>query len=146
MRFIAASRGARESSALPFENAIIATSITIETATRIIGVRIFLRSPTPRMLIAVIVIRMNMANIFAVVSVNSMPKLPSIAMTYALKPISAKADFNMNEAHRPSPEIVPIIGPNVLSIYTYAPPDFGIAEDNSALDMAPGITTIPDRI
>ena len=33
----------------------------------------------------------------------------------------------MKLAHNPKPEIVPIIGPKVFSMYTYAPPEEGIA-------------------
>ena len=36
------------------------------------------------------------------------------------------------------PEIVPNRGPNALSIYTYVPPDFGIAVASSDLDKTAG--------
>tara|TARA_A200000159_G_scaffold84571_1_gene78189 strand:- start:662 stop:1057 length:396 start_codon:yes stop_codon:yes gene_type:complete len=49
----------------------------------------------------------------------------------------------MKLAHKPKPEIVPIIGPKVFSMYTYAPPEEGIAEASSDLEMAPGKITNP---
>ena len=71
------------------------------------------------------------------------PRMPSKTHRYALNPIRAKADLSMKLAHNPKPEIVPIIGPKVFSIYTYAPPEEGIAEASSDLDIAPGKITKP---
>ena len=62
---------------------------------------------------------------------------------YAEKPINANADFSKNDAHKPSPLMVPISGPNERSKYTYAPPFSGIAEANSDLDNVPGRNTSP---
>ena len=57
---------------------------------------------------------------------------------YAPKPTSANALFNNIESHRPIPVIVPNRGPNALSIYTYVPPEDGIAVASSDLERAAG--------
>ena len=60
------------------------------------------------------------------------------ANKYAPSPINAKALFNISDIQSPNPDIVPIIGPKALSIYRYAPPDFGIAVANSDFDNTAG--------
>ena len=65
---------------------------------------------------------------------------PSNTQRYALNPIRAKADLSIKFAQSPSPDIVPIRGPNVRSTYTYEPPEEGIAVASSPLERAPGST------
>ena len=69
--------------------------------------------------------------------------MPSKTHKYALNPIRANADLSMKLAHNPKPEIVPIMGPNVFSMYTYAPPEEGMAEASSDFEIAPGRITKP---
>lgn len=57
---------------------------------------------------------------------------------YAPNPTNAKELFNNKDSQSPIPEIVPITGPNALSIYTYVPPEDGIAVANSDFDKAAG--------
>ena len=57
---------------------------------------------------------------------------------YAPNPTKAKELLSNSDSQRPIPEIVPNRGPKALSIYTYAPPDFGIAVASSDLDKAAG--------
>ena len=85
----------------------------VETTT--IGVWIFLILFTPKMLIITIIARRT--NAADSMSIDT-PSRSSITHRYALKPIRANADFSMKLAHRPSPAIVPISGPKVLSTYT----------------------------
>ena len=87
-----------------------ARKITIITT---IGVWIFLILVTPKMLIIVISARRISAasSILMVISRSS-----SKAHRYALNPIRAKADFNIEAPHSPAPAIVPTNGPKVLSM------------------------------
>ena len=62
----------------------------------------------------------------------------TIIARYAPKPTKSKELFNYKESHNPIPEIVPISGPKARSIYTYVPPDEGIAVANSDFDSAAG--------
>ena len=57
---------------------------------------------------------------------------------YAPKPTKAKELFNKRESQRPIPEIVPNNGPKALSMYTYVPPEEGIAVASSDLESAAG--------
>ena len=50
----------------------------------------------------------------------------------------AKELLSSKESHRPIPEIVPKTGPKTLSIYTYVPPEVGIALANSDLERVAG--------
>ena len=62
----------------------------------------------------------------------------SKAHRYALKPTRATTVFSIEAPQRPTPAIVPTSGPKVLSMYTYEPPDDGIAVDSSPLETAAG--------
>ena len=44
------------------------------------------------------------------------PKIPCKTQRYALNPNSAKADLSIKLAHKPNPDIVPMIGPKVFSM------------------------------
>ena len=57
---------------------------------------------------------------------------------YALNPTRENALFKRSESHSPKPAMVPKSGPKALSMYTYVPPDLGIAVPSSDFESTAG--------
>ena len=57
---------------------------------------------------------------------------------YAPKPTKAKALLKRRDNQSPMPAMVPRSGPKARSMYTYVPPEEGIAVANSDFDSAAG--------
>ena len=71
-----------------------------------------------------------------------LPQIPASILTityrYALRPTNEKALFKSRESQSPRPDTVPNKGPKARSIYTYVPPDLGIAVASSDFDKTAG--------
>ena len=137
----AASAGA-DISASPENNAAIDSTTSNNTENPTIGACIAFIFLTPR----IFTITINTSTLKDTdIELNSTSKKLVIAYIYAVNPINANEAFNRNDAQSPIPAIVPSSGPYVRSMYTYVPPDVGIADANSDFETAPGNTTVAAR-